>query len=68
MMVIKSKKGTLLAEWDPYTTPFISEVSGKIKFKDLEVGVTLKEQVDEVTGIFKKVVIESKILDNHPTL
>ena len=64
----KVKKGTLLSEWDPYTTPFISEISGKIKFKDLEVGVTLKEQVDEVTGIFKKVVIESKILDNHPTL
>jgi len=64
----KVKKGTLLSEWDPYTTPFISEVSGKIKFKDLELGVTLKEHVDEVTGIFKKVVMESKILDIHPTL
>ena len=63
---VKEKK--LLAEWDPYTTPFISEVSGKIKYKDLELGVTLKEQVDEVTGIFKKVVIESKVLDLHPTL
>ncbi|MGI9534371.1 MAG: DNA-directed RNA polymerase subunit beta' [Thermodesulfobacteriota bacterium] len=64
----KVKEGKLLAEWDPYTTPIISEVSGKIKYKDLEIGVTLKEQVDEVTGIFKKVVIESKVLELHPTL
>jgi len=64
----KVKEGKLLAEWDPYTTPIISEVSGKIKYKDLEIGVTLKEQVDEVTGIFKKVIIESKVLDLHPTL
>ena len=64
----KVKEGKMLAEWDPYTTPIISEVTGKIKYKDLEIGVTLKEQVDEVTGIFKKVVIESKVLDLHPTL
>lgn len=62
------KKGELLAEWDPYTTPFISEVAGKVRFKDIEIGVTLKEQVDEVTGIFKKVVIESKNLELHPTV
>ena len=64
----KVKEGQLLAEWDPYTIPFISEVEGKVVFKDLEIGVTLKEQVDEVTGIFKKVVIETKNLEMHPTL
>ena len=61
-------EGKLLAEWDPYTTPFITEVGGKVQFKDLELGITLKEQVDEVTGIFKKVVIESKNLDIHPQI
>lgn len=61
-------EGKMLAEWDPYTTPFITEVGGKVKFKDLEIGVTLKEQVDEVTGIFKKVVMESKNLDLHPQI
>ncbi|MCI0480244.1 MAG: DNA-directed RNA polymerase subunit beta', partial [Candidatus Dadabacteria bacterium] len=64
----KVKEGRLLAEWDPYTTPFISEFDGKVSFVDLEQGITLKEQVDEVTGIYKKVVIESKNLDLHPGL
>lgn len=62
------KEGKTLAEWDPYTTPFITEMKGKVKFKDLEQGVTYKEQVDEVTGIFKRVVIETKNLDLHPSL
>jgi DNA-directed RNA polymerase subunit beta' len=64
----KVKAGALLAEWDPYTTPFISEITGKVSFQDLEQGISLKEQVDEVTGIYKKVVIESKSPDLHPAL
>ena len=64
----KVKKGKVLAEWDPYTTPIISEVSGAVKFRDLEAGVTYKEQVDEVTGVFKRVVVESKKLEMDPTL
>ncbi|MFI5324239.1 MAG: DNA-directed RNA polymerase subunit beta', partial [Thermodesulfobacteriota bacterium] len=62
------KEGQLLAEWDPYTTPFISEFAGKVSFVDLEQGITLKEQVDEVTGIYKKVVMESKNFEVHPGL
>lgn len=56
----KVKEKTLLAEWDPYTTPIISETSGTVKWEDLESGITLKEQVDEVTGMLEKVVIETK--------
>ncbi|HLE25959.1 MAG TPA: DNA-directed RNA polymerase subunit beta', partial [Thermodesulfobacteriota bacterium] len=62
------KVGSLLAEWDPYTTPFISEVDGRVSFQDLEEGISMKEQVDEVTGIFKKVVVESKNPDLHPAI
>jgi DNA-directed RNA polymerase subunit beta' len=62
------KEGSLLAEWDPYTTPFISEVDGRVSFQDLEEGISMKEQVDEVTGIFKKVVVESKNPDYHPAI
>lgn len=63
------KEKTLLAEWDPYTTPFVAEVSGKIKYKDLDKDSgTLMEQVDEATGIVNKVVKESKNLSLHPTL
>ena len=62
------KEGTLIADWDPYNTPFISDLEGKILYQDLEEGISLKEQVDEVTGIYKKVVIESKNPDYHPAI
>ena len=64
----KVKKGKVLAEWDPYTNPIISEAAGAVRFRDLETGVTYKEQVDEVTGVFKRVVVETKNLEMHPTL
>ncbi|MYF47696.1 MAG: DNA-directed RNA polymerase subunit beta', partial [Candidatus Dadabacteria bacterium] len=64
----KVKKGKMLAEWDPYTNPIISEVPGVVRFRDLEAGATYKEQVDEVTGVFKRVVVETKNLEMHPTL
>ncbi len=54
------KAGTLLAEWDPYTTPILTEVSGLIKFGDIVEGVSMQEQVDEVTGLSRKVITESK--------
>jgi len=62
------KEGGLLAEWDPYNTPFISDISGIAKYQDLEEGISMKEQVDEVTGIYKKVVVESKNPDYHPAM
>ncbi len=54
------EKGKILAEWDPYTIPIVTEVSGKVKFGDIVEGITVKEQVDEVTRLTRKVVIESK--------
>ncbi|MDD5475661.1 MAG: DNA-directed RNA polymerase subunit beta', partial [Syntrophales bacterium] len=52
------KKGDLLAEWDPYSIPIISEVDGIIKYGDIVEGKTIQEQVDEVTGLSRKVVVE----------
>jgi DNA-directed RNA polymerase subunit beta' len=60
------KPGQLLAEWDPYTTPILTEVSGKVKYGDIVEGVTMQEQVDEVTGLSRKVIIESKDPDARP--
>jgi DNA-directed RNA polymerase subunit beta' len=54
------KKGDRLAEWDPYTLPVITEKSGKVKYQDLIEGTTLKEEVDEATGLANKVVTEWK--------
>ena len=45
------KLGELLAEWDPYTFSILTEVGGTIQFKDLQPGITIEEQVDEVTGL-----------------
>lgn len=58
------KEGDILAEWDPYTTPILSEVSGKIKFGDIIEGITMQETKDEVTGLSYKVIIEPR----DPTL
>ncbi|MBI5251067.1 MAG: DNA-directed RNA polymerase subunit beta', partial [Desulfomonile tiedjei] len=56
---------TLLAEWDPYTIPIITEVSGRVKFGDVIEGLTMNEQVDEVTGLSRKVIVEYKDKDTE---
>ncbi len=52
------KRGVRLAEWDPYTTPIITEVGGKVRFEDLVEGVSFREEADEATGIVNRVVID----------
>ena len=56
----KVSEKQLIAEWDPYNTPVISEVAGKIKFGDIMEGFTMQEQVDEITGLSTKVIVESR--------
>jgi DNA-directed RNA polymerase subunit beta' len=60
--------GTVLAEWDPFSVPILSEVGGIIRFHDIVEGVTIQEQVDEVTGLSRKVVVESRNQDLRPTI
>jgi DNA-directed RNA polymerase subunit beta' len=50
--------GQRLVEWDPYSIPIITEVGGKIALGDIVEGVSVKEEVDEVTGLHHKVIIE----------
>jgi DNA-directed RNA polymerase subunit beta' len=57
---------TLLSEWDPYSIPILTEVDGFVKFGDIVDGVTMQEQVDEVTGLSRKVITESKQTDYRP--
>jgi DNA-directed RNA polymerase subunit beta' len=52
--------GDRIIEWDPYAIPLLTEVSGTIKFVDIVPGITINEQVDAVTGLTHKVVIEGK--------
>jgi len=52
--------GQRVAEWDPYTNPILTETAGRVKFGDILDGVTMKEQVDEVTGLSRRVIIEAR--------
>ncbi len=54
----KVEAGQLLVEWDPYSLPIITEVGGRIALGDITEGVSVKEEVDEVTGLAHKVIIE----------
>jgi DNA-directed RNA polymerase subunit beta' len=65
---IPVREGQTLAEWDPYTTPILSEISGRIKFGDISEGITMQESKDEVTGLSYKVIIEPRDPDLRPRI
>ncbi|MGB5809775.1 MAG: DNA-directed RNA polymerase subunit beta', partial [Polyangiales bacterium] len=54
------ERGALLAEWDPYAIPILTEVPGVVKYGDVVEAVTMEEKLDEVTGLSRRVVIESR--------
>ncbi len=54
----KVKRGDRLAEWDPYTTPIVTEAGGTVKLLDVIDGVSVKEEMDEATGISSKVIMD----------
>jgi DNA-directed RNA polymerase subunit beta' len=54
----KVKRGQRLAEWDPYTTPILTEVGGTVRAEDLVDGLSVREEADEATGISNRVVID----------
>jgi DNA-directed RNA polymerase beta' subunit len=61
LQVVEGQKvvvGQRLVEWDPYSTPILTELGGKIAMGDIVEGVTVKEEVDETTGLSHKVIIE----------
>jgi len=62
------EEGQELAEWDPYTFAILTEEAGAIHFKDLIEGVTVKEEVDEVTGLSHLVVIDSPDEKRQPRI
>ncbi len=64
----KVKADDMLATWDPFTTPILSEVNGTVKFGDITVGKTMQEKVDPVTGKSSHTIIESKSADERPRI
>jgi DNA-directed RNA polymerase subunit beta' len=64
----KIEVGTTMAEWDPFAVPIVADVSGTVRFTDIIEGVTMNEQLDEVTGLSRKSIIESRDADAQPRL
>jgi DNA-directed RNA polymerase subunit beta' len=60
--------GQLLVEWDPYTFAILTEIGGTVQFKDLQEGITLNEEVDEVTGLSRLVVAEAADEKRQPAI
>ncbi len=61
-LLVKDKQkvdvGQRLVEWDPYSSPILTEVGGRIALGDIQEGTTVKEEVDETTGLSHKVIID----------
>jgi DNA-directed RNA polymerase subunit beta' len=58
--------GQSLAEWDPYNYTILTDVPGTTRFKDIETGVTMKEEVEEVSGLSRQVIVQSQDEKKHP--
>ncbi|HEY0191243.1 MAG TPA: DNA-directed RNA polymerase subunit beta', partial [Kofleriaceae bacterium] len=62
------KASQLLAEWDPFAMPIVTEVSGYVKYGDIIEGVTMQDSLDEITGLSRKTIVESKDADSRPRI
>ena len=61
-------KGDVVCSWDPYNGVIISEFAGKIKYENIEQGITYQVEIDEQTGFQEKVISESRDKKKIPTL
>jgi DNA-directed RNA polymerase subunit beta' len=64
----KVEIGQKFVEWDPYSLTILTEVGGKVALGDITEGVTIKDEVDEVTGLSRRVVIEQAGTNLRPRL
>ncbi len=62
------KAGQVMAEWDPFAMPIVTEVGGFVHYGDIIDGVTMQDSLDEVTGLSRKTITESKDADSRPRI
>ena len=60
--------GQTLVEWDPYTFSMLTEQPGTVRFKDIIEGMTVHEEVDEVTGLMRLIIVDSADEKKQPTI
>jgi DNA-directed RNA polymerase subunit beta' len=58
----------VLVEWDPYTFSIVTEKAGAVRFKDIAQGITVHEEVDEVTGLSRLIIVDSPDEKKQPTV
>jgi DNA-directed RNA polymerase subunit beta' len=64
----KVEQGQVLVEWDPYTFSILTEELGTVKFKDIIEGLTVHDEVDEVTGLSRYIIVDSPDEKKQPTI
>jgi DNA-directed RNA polymerase subunit beta' len=64
----KVKSGDLLLEWDPYTFSILTEEAGAIRYKDIIDGLTVHEETDEITGLSRRIIIDSPDEKKQPMI
>ncbi|MGE0594500.1 MAG: DNA-directed RNA polymerase subunit beta' [Vicinamibacterales bacterium] len=64
----KVTQGQNLVEWDPYTFSILTEDVGTVKFKDIIEGLTVHEEVDEVTGLSRFIIMDSADEKKQPAI
>jgi DNA-directed RNA polymerase subunit beta' len=64
----KITKGQVLVEWDPYTFSILTEGGGTVRFKDIIDKVTVHEEVDEITGLSRLIIVESPDEKKQPAI
>jgi DNA-directed RNA polymerase subunit beta' len=64
----KVEPGQILVEWDPYTFSILTEETGTVRFKDIIEGLTIHEEVDEVTGLSRFIIVDSPDEKKQPTI
>ena len=62
------EKGQILVEWDPYTFSILTEGGGQVRFKDIIDKVTVHEEVDEITGMSRLIIVDSPDEKKQPAI
>jgi DNA-directed RNA polymerase subunit beta' len=62
------QQGQVLVEWDPYTFSILTEEPGQVRFKDILEGITVHEEVDEVTGLSRLIIVDSPDEKKQPAV
>ncbi len=65
---VRVESGEKLVEWDPYSTSILTESPGKVSYKDIAEGITMREELDEITGFAQKVIIEHSEEKKQPRI